>query len=326
MSLSYDRQVPAGLRAALMPGGWAHSLVEYATSGSYAMDFQFRGYASKTPHWATLYVGTTKVLDLLYRCDASGERFKLRAHATYTSGSFGWSARWEQWREATWWAAEWDKVEAYLEKVIPGVRRGFLVEGVAQSAISRYPHPAMRVIDREAAVTFGSRAEKSRVMGACARRLLDAVGLANSKQWWNSKPKSLGGECDLLAVTGAGELMVIEVKPKGPTTAIAWSALQVAQYACLFRKWVEQSPWQAIEVLTGMLAQRIQVGLAAPTLPPTFDASIPVRAAVAIAHGCSSAALERLHEVNARLADLDLPSLEVYEAKLFGQLHPHPMW
>jgi hypothetical protein len=100
----------------------------------------------------------------------------------------------------------------------------------------------------------------------------------------------------------------------------------VAQYACLFQKWVEQSPLQAIEVLTGMLSQRVQVGLAAPTPPPTVDASVPLRAAVAIGHGCSKTALERLHEVNARLADLDLPQLEVYEAKLSGQLHPHPMW
>jgi hypothetical protein len=42
-------------------------MVECGRAGQFALDLQLRGYAQKTGHWATLYVGLTKVIDLHYR-------------------------------------------------------------------------------------------------------------------------------------------------------------------------------------------------------------------------------------------------------------------
>jgi len=142
MTLSYDRRAPEALLSVLDDGGWAHSLVEYAQSGSYAMDLHFHGYADKPDHWATLYVGTTKVVDLYHRATKKGdERFKLAVHDTYATGGHGWQAEWSTWQPPESLAAKWPAVDDYLEKVIPRVRAAHLVEGVIQSAISRFDHP-----------------------------------------------------------------------------------------------------------------------------------------------------------------------------------------
>jgi hypothetical protein len=54
------------------------------------------------------------------------------------------------------------------------------------------------------------------------------------ERWWSSMPKSLGGECDVLAIDSDGRLLAIEIKPWSATTAIRWSPLQVRHYANLF--------------------------------------------------------------------------------------------
>jgi hypothetical protein len=65
MGMSYDRRVSNELLKALEPGGFAHSLVEFGGSGMWALDLQLRGLGeTRKQYRSTLYVGTTKVLDL----------------------------------------------------------------------------------------------------------------------------------------------------------------------------------------------------------------------------------------------------------------------
>src|SRR5258708_6793228 len=92
MPLSYDRRVPEQLLSALTAGGWADWLVEYGRAGQFALDLQLRGYAGKQGHWATLYVGLTKVVDLHYR---ASKGFRLDAHTTYRQPALGWQEAWE---------------------------------------------------------------------------------------------------------------------------------------------------------------------------------------------------------------------------------------
>lgn len=93
MGLSYDRRVPEELLRALEPGGFAHSLVEFGGSGMWALDLQLRGLGeAKKQHRATLYVGTTKVVDLRLK----GQSFALSAHPTLACEANGWVAAWAQ--------------------------------------------------------------------------------------------------------------------------------------------------------------------------------------------------------------------------------------
>jgi hypothetical protein len=126
MALAYDRRASAGLMAALLPGGWARSLVEYGSAGQFALDLQLRGYAGKDGHWATLYVGRTKVVDLHYR---PSKGFRLSAHASYRKPELGWRAEWEKSQPADQLEAQWSAVEDYLGSAIPSIGSRFLQEG-----------------------------------------------------------------------------------------------------------------------------------------------------------------------------------------------------
>jgi hypothetical protein len=324
VTLSYDRRVPPELLAVLLPGGWAHSLVEYGGAGQFALDLQLRGYAGKHGHWATLYVGLTKVLDLHYR---PPERFRLSAHKTWASPKYGWNSAWTRSQPPDRLAAQWPAVEEYLERVIPEVGSRFMKkEGAVQSAISAFATRHFVVIDREAAVAFGSQEEKDEVAGELTTKLLGALARPNDAAWWKSKPKSLGGECDALAVTPRGDLLTIEVKPKAATTTIRWAPIQARHYADLFARWVREDD-KAPAVLRGMVDQRVQLGLADAAHRPRIDRPIRVRPVIAIGRGWSGPALDGLREVQQCLVDAGLndPSLEVGSVNLAGRFDPIPV-
>lgn len=233
--LTYDRRVPDELLEALRPGGWAHSLVEYGRSGQYALDLQLRGYANKPGgHWATLYCGLTKVLDLHY---LASRGFRLNVHPAWQK--HGWDPAWSSYRRAGFDPNTWREVERYLERVVPFVGPSFLKEGAVQSAVSAFRSRNLMVIDREAAVAFSSQSEKTKITKDLARPLLDAL-VPEARRWWSSRPRTLGGECDALALDASdGALMAIEIKPAKAST-IPWAPVQVRHYAGLLNAWASQ--------------------------------------------------------------------------------------
>jgi hypothetical protein len=193
-------------------------------------------------------VGLTKVLDLRHR--ASG--FSLEAHPTHATEANGWDPSWQA-ATAVGWPARWPQVEDYLERAIPLVAGRFLKEGAVQSAVSAFRNDDLMVLDREAAVTFGSTDEKSRITGALATPWVDTLNRPLSPAWWRGRPTALGGKCDALAVDANGHLVAIEVKPAPALSTIPWALVQVRHYADLFTAWIGQSPQQAQQVISGML-------------------------------------------------------------------------
>jgi hypothetical protein len=316
VALSYDRRASQQLLAALSPTGFANSLVEYGRSGMWALDLQLRGYADKTGKWATLYVGLTKVLDLRH----SGSGFSLHAHPTYATEANGWHASWQR-TTADGWTMRWPQVENYLERVIPLVASRFLKEGAVQSAISGFQSDKLLVLDREAAITFGSAAEKRSVTTKLAGRLLAALERESPPAWWRAHPTSLGGECDALALDESGQLLAIEVKPANALSTIPWSLVQVRHYADLFNAWLTQSPEQAAVVITGMLEQRAALGLLRLGQKLTVDRPLTVKPVLAIDRRVPPQALERLRQVRDHLvAKGQDPKVELYLVNLVGRL------
>jgi hypothetical protein len=318
MAIGYDRRPSPLLSHALGMLGFAQSLVEYARGGRLGLDLQFRGYANKDPHWATLYVGLTKVLDL----HASTKRgYKLKAHASWAAPEHGFDPDWSQWRDEDWFRERWRDVEGYLEQVIPKVGHRFLVEGSVQSAISAFDSRQMVVIDREATVTFHDQFEKDAVCNRLQQPLLDAVQRAGAPAWWKP-PTSLGGECDALAIGQHGELLAIEVKPARASSTIPWSVLQVRQYTYLFQEWANQEP-EASEVIMGMLQTRKDLGLVRD-VPARLEQPLRVRPLIAIRWGVSAEVMRRFAEVQRWMAaaGLDDPPVQVALVNIAGRLDP----
>jgi hypothetical protein len=188
-----------------------------------------------------------------------------------------------------------------------------------QSAISGFASEDMVVIDRETTIAFSNQHERKSVMSRLAAPLLDATDSSNGPSWWASRPTTLGGECDALAVAQDGRLLAIEVKPARATGTIAWAPLQVRHYANLLTEWAANTAG-ADDVIRGMLRQRADLGLA--THEPALRVPIEVHPVIAIGRGCSATALARLRTVHSRLVDagLDYPPLRVTSVTLAGRL------
>ena len=322
MGMRYDRRVPDELLKALEPGGFAHSLVEFGGSGMWALDLQLRGLGeTKKQYRATLYVGTTKVLDL----HLTGQLFALSAHPTFASQANGWDPAWAQRHDDRWFADGWAEVDNYLQVVIEKIVRAgtYVKEGMVQAAIGRFPSTDFTVIDREAIVSFGSQPEKDACKKELAARWLDALKRPDPPAWWKTKPTRLGDECDALAVSNAGEVLAIEVKPHtAPDKDIAWSVLQAGMYADLFQRWADHAGGKAHEVLHDMAAQRKRIGLAGGTAIK-LAAPIRVRPVVALDRRAATSAKEKLAQVRAHLASAGLASdLDVRLVNLVGRLDP----
>jgi hypothetical protein len=207
----------------------------------WTLDLQLRGLGEiKKKFRATLYVGTTKVLDL----HMMGQTFALSAHPTCASQANGWDSAWAQRHDDRWFADRWAQVDDYLQVVIEKITEGgsYVKEGMVQAAIGRFPSTDFTVIGREAIVSFGSRAEKDDCKSQLAARWLDGLHRADPPAWWKTRSAKLGDECDALAVSSDGEVLAIEVKPHTVSDKdIAWSVLQAGMYVYLFQKWANRA-------------------------------------------------------------------------------------
>ncbi len=324
MVLSYDRRAPELLLQSLEPGGFAHGLVQYGTSGMFGLDLQLRG---KT---ASLYIGTTKAINLHV---VSNGNFKLTTHETYANaGQHKWHRNWSEPHAANWFQEHWELVESYLDRVITGVSHNgrHLQEGVVQSAISRFSGNEITMIDREAAVSYLNEEEKRISLASTSTPwLAAAAAMCHEKvpRWWKgSMPPKHSTECDLLGVTSKGELATIEVKPFTAThSKIAWSPLQARQYANQFQAWLNVDHKDRVSVIKEFMEQQQRIGIRPPGVLQPLDPRLPVKAIVVIDARVNETGLTRLDEVVRRFHQTgnDL-QVEVLLTNLVGRLLPLP--
>jgi hypothetical protein len=318
LPISYDRTGSDQLMAVLGAKGWTHSLVKFAQFSPYALDLQLRGSTKSDETWATLYVGLGKVLDLRH---SPRKGFRLRAHKTLTTSENGWRSSWA----SKWWKDdslkdEWEAVELYLERAIPKIPKSALVEGALQTAISVFASDKMLPVDREAALSYSNQSEKDRIKSELQAGLLRTMHPPGNQRWWASVPKSLGGECDVLAIDPDGTILTVEIKPRTSTSTIRWAPLQARHYANLFSAWASQDERQAKTVLDKMVRQRVELGL----ITEVREVSLPIRVQpiVAIGRGFSESSVAGLMEVQHRLnaGGQNDPPLRLYRATLWGEL------
>lgn len=75
--------------------------------------------------------------------------------------------------------------------------------------------------------SFRDTATKNAIQDAIRAPLLAALATADVP---GSPPKSMGLECDALAVDAAGHLVAMEIKP-GSVSSLAWVSAQATVYA-----------------------------------------------------------------------------------------------
>ena len=318
MPLSYDRRIRYGLFEALTASGVAHGLVRRHLSDPTHVDLHLRAYRGKAANRATLYCGTTRVLNLI----ETNRHFRLEAAAKWRAHDHH-GLPWMQSLTTSVLARVWPNVERYLDMVIPVVATHgyFLREGSVQNVVGRLSGSGFAVFDREAVPCFTDTPEKNRIMAEEAGGLLAAVARRpGDPTWWNP-PANLGEECDAVALDTNGRFIAIEVKHSRDTTGITWAPLQVAYYARLFRRWATEDLTCRDSVL-GMLSQRVRLGL---TIQQDWHVKQPMTVQPMVIVGGGSptpAAQMRCELVRDRLADSDLVGDLSVSLLVGGRLQP----
>lgn len=313
--LWFDRTASPVLLAELEESGSLHRLRGRVAAAPLLLDMQFRREPKGRICSLSLYAGLSAILTI----DERDGLFRIRSHATYKA-QCGFDEEWASWFDREQLAIRMDGIDAYIdrvladEKIIPRLTNR---EGEVHAAIcSGTP---IHVIQREATTAFVDQPTKDRIKATLVEPVVTAVQAAGrADPWWpgvrdRGVMPSPGLEVDVLALDGAGRLLVIEAKPAGELKGITFSPAQVLVYARLFRRLLGEPG--AAEVLGRMLDDRVAVGLteAASTPTPPVDI-VPV---VAIGAGARSpVALERLAAVADALAEVweasDVAPLEVW--------------
>lgn len=321
MSLKYDRRANEPLLRALEPDGFAHALVDYAMSGMFGFDLQFRS-ASGGRH-ATLYVGTTKGLDL--HANSAG-KYRLTAHKTYAVKKLTWDPGWSEWRTESQMRLAWQAIEQYVDRVAGHIAEvgTHLKEGVVQAAVTKSKLTGFSVLDREVAISYSNMAEKTRHLKAVAGPWLAGAYRDDAPLWWSSsQPTKPSTECDLLGLRN-GQLLAIEIKPSSATaSAIAWAPLQARQYASQIQSWVDEVGEVAGHTLTELMRQQQRVGTRAAGAIPKIDLRKPVKPIVIVDSRLSAEARERMFQVVEHLRSIGMdPGVDIQLTNLIGRVSP----
>lgn len=314
--LRYDRRVSKEMLEVLLSGGFAHSLLEYA-SARYPIDLQCRKDYKTKSEWITLYVGMTKVVDLHRRKD---DLFLLSAHEAYSTTKNRWDPDWVNPHSREQWADLWPHVELYLEQIIPHVMGTRLIatEGAVQAAASVYrADPARAMLDREVTPSFHDKPAKKAIIEGLYAPLVNA--LASGAPVMGKPPTTLGAYCDLLAVDATGQLVAIEIKP-GKASSLKWVPAQATMYAKVLQAWIDDDPDWA-EVITGSFAQRKALGLTPAhfTLPTLQRKVVP---AVAYQRIASEKLIQQMYDVQDHLVACGVgdPEMTFYTVSISGRL------
>lgn len=320
MTKIFERRANEPLLRALEPGGFAHLLVDYAQSGMYGFDLQFRRGSGS--HHATLYVGTTKALDL--HANTAG-KYKLAVHTSYAQKKLLWHPSWTSWHTEAQIVEEWPSIEQFLDRVIGHIAEQgtHLKEGVVQAAVMRSPLSPFTTIDREVAISYSNQPEKDRALRASSKPWLDAGFKENAPAWWNSsRPTKPSTECDILGLSRRGQLLAIEIKPASAGAAkIAWAPLQARQYATQIQSWVDEKGDTAAENLSELMRQQQRIGMRRSGALPRIDLSKPVRPVVVVDSRLGAQARARMFEVIEHLRETGMdPGVEVRLTNVIGRL------
>ena len=316
----YDRRVSPQFLEHLAPDGVAASLAKYAKSALFPLDLRLRSDVKSGVDHASLYVGLTAVLKI--QSSKTG-LLKLSVHQTHQENG-GFDSNWSKARTAADLAKIWPDVELYLDRIIPiaALTHG-RKEGAVQAAVAAHHSHQRVVLDREVTPSFRSSNYKKSFMEEAQAPILAALRAAGLG--FAGVPKSLGNECDALALDADGRVLAIEIKPLGAGT-IVWVVAQATMYARILQRWIDldDTPDDGPDVvLSEMLEQRRVLRLApAQEINPSKDLRVvPV---VALQRGASAEMVRRMVRVRDVLAtaDVGVEPVEIYEVNLMGELIP----
>ncbi len=245
--LTYDRVVDPALSAALGPDGPLAVLLELRNVHSDELDLQLRRNGRQSS--ASLYFGLVRAVTVTH----GSKGWRVSTHPTLAAAT-GFESdpgtTWLATHELSAWADAIRDHVTKLRTLEPMRTRWLNSEGHVHAALCA-GHGRFAVIDREAVIGFPNRERRTEICDELRSQIQARIATAGR----------LGTECDVIAVDDTGRLLVIEAKPANAAGAKHSVVAQVAMYALLFQRLVQQDFDSARLTMRAMLDQRVALGL-----------------------------------------------------------------
>ena len=179
------------------------------------------------------------------------------------------------------------------------------LEGFYQNLISRRytlycrPDDDFIIVDKEFVIGYKDQNTKDRLLEKFIRKYDGYIGKIKElypSERWPKEIKQSGEECDFLALTKAGDILLLELKRYGDTQKIYLSPLQVGKYADMTASLLDDYSDIFFKVLTEMIEQKKRIGILNPQWEMPKKLSGKIRTAVVVG-GNSSPSAKRKYKL-----------------------------
>lgn len=180
-------------------------------------------------------------------------------------------------------------------------------EGFYQNLISRRytlhcrPEDDIIIVDKEFVIGYENQDTKDRILDSIKKkydRIINQIKVLYPFERWPKDIKQSGEECDFLALTKDGDILLLELKQSVDTQKIYLSPLQVGKYADMTKVLLDECSAGFFDVLKKMVEQKRRIGILKPQweLPKKFSGK--VRTAVVVGGDSSSAAKRKYKQIS----------------------------
>ena len=176
------------------------------------------------------------------------------------------------------------------------------MEGYYQNLISRRytlnckPEDDFIVVDKEFVIGYKDQDTKDRILDKVKKKydsFINQIKELYPSERWPKEIKQYGEECDFLALTKCGDILLLELKQSADTQKIYLSPLQVGKYADMTETLLNESSDIFFENLKKMIEQKKRIGILRPQWELPKKLSGKVRTAVVVGGDSSSSAKRR---------------------------------
>ena len=173
------------------------------------------------------------------------------------------------------------------------------MEGFYQNLISRRytlnckPNDDFIIVDKEFVIGYKDQETKDSLLDIFVKKYDDFIRQIKElhpTEKWPKNIKQSGEECDFLAITKDGDIMLLELKRSNDTQKIYLSPLQVEKYADMTKGLLDGYSDIFFKILKDMVKQKKRIGIINPawTMPQRLSGKI--KTAVVVGGNASSEA------------------------------------
>ena len=172
-------------------------------------------------------------------------------------------------------------------------------EGFYQNLISRRytlnckPSDEFFVIDKEFVIGYKNQSTKDISLEKHIKKYDGFIRQIKERyptERWPKEIKQSGEECDFLAITKEGDILLLELKQNADTKKIYLSPLQVEKYADMTKSLLDDYSDSFFNVLKEMVEQKKRIGIMNPAWEMPQKLSGKIKTAVVVGGNSSSEA------------------------------------